>query len=153
LRGRSSTLDMRLTKRRLHPLAGAALGITFPLVVALVLEPARSPSQYRPGSILMLGCVLVAIAAGTFAATLAALTSTIILWWALTEPYHSFRLHRRVDLLGLVVFAVSSAGVVALAQLAAAQMDTAKDADQVRFRGALDAIVARQLDGTVLSPV
>jgi hypothetical protein len=55
-----------------------------------------------------------------------------------------------VDLLGLVVFAVSSAGVVALAQLAAAQMDTAKDADQVRFRGALDAMLDNVVIGSAV---
>jgi Stage II sporulation protein E (SpoIIE)/Domain of unknown function (DUF4118) len=143
-------LGLRLTKQRLHPVAGAALGIAVPILVALLLEPANNPSQYRPGSILLLGCVIVAIAAGSFAAVLAAATSIIVLWWALTEPYHSFRLHRRVDLLGLVVFAVSSVGVVALAHLAAARVDTAKDTDQLRFRSALDAMLDNVVIGSAV---
>jgi serine phosphatase RsbU (regulator of sigma subunit) len=143
-------LGSLFTKSRMHPVAGAALGLGVPLLVAVVLEPANNPSQYRPGSILLLGCVVVAIAAGSFAAVLAAVTSVVVLWWALTEPYHSFQLQRRVDVFGLIIFAVSAAGVVALARLAAARVDTAHDADQVRFRSALDAMLDNVVIGSAV---
>jgi hypothetical protein len=134
----------------MHPVAGSTLGIGVPLLVAVLLEPANNPSQYRPGTILLLGCVVVALVAGSFASVLAAITSVVVLWWALTEPYHSFGLQRRVDFLGLLVFAVSTAGVVALARLAAARFDSAKDADAVRFRGALDAMLDNVVIGSAV---
>ncbi len=99
---------------------------------------------------MLLGCVVVALVAGSFASALAALTSVVVLWWALTEPYHSFGLQRRVDFFGLLVFAVSAAGVVALAQLATARFDSAKDADAVQFRGALDAMLDNVIIGSAV---
>ncbi len=138
---------MRSNRQRIR---AAAIGLLIPLAIAVAYEPAGNPTTYRPGTVLILACVMIAIVGGFVASVVAAITSTAVLWWALTEPYHSIRLHHRADLFGIVVFAVSATGVVALARLAAARVETTKDAEELRFKNALDAMLDNVIIGSAI---
>ncbi len=105
-------VDRLRRARARRRVAAAGLGLALPLVVLAMLLPADEPSHYLPGGIFLLACVASAIVGGTPAAVIAAITSTIALWWGIIEPRYSFQIGNPADAtIGLVLFAVGATGV------------------------------------------
>lgn len=102
----------RRRERTRHWLAAVSVGLALPLVALALLLPADDPNRYLPGAIFLLCCVAAAFVAGTAGAVLAGVASSVAIWWGLTRPRYSFRVRAGADVLGLVLFALSAAGVV-----------------------------------------
>ncbi len=90
------------------------LGACVPVLIIAALWTLDDSERYRPGVLLLLGCVLAAIVAGVRAAVMAGLLSTFALWWAFTPVEKSWSIASRGDVLGLVLFVAAVAGVILL---------------------------------------
>ncbi len=98
--------------------------------ITALLLPLRNVDAYRPGSLLLLGCVIAAVFAGVRAAVLAAISSTIALWWAFTPEFKSWRITSRADALGLAVFVAAVTGVIFLIR----RVDEARKLEQLEHQ-------------------
>jgi serine phosphatase RsbU (regulator of sigma subunit) len=90
------------------------LGVGLPVVITALLSPVDDLATYRPGVLLLLGCVGAALLAGIRAAALSAVLSSVALWWAFTPPNRSWRVASFNDLFGIILFVVAASGVVLL---------------------------------------
>ena len=101
-----------------------------PAVITALLLPLRDAGPYRPGSLMLLGCVVAAVFAGMRAAVLAAVSSTIALWWAFTPEAKSWRIASRADAVGLAVFVAAVSGVILLVR----RVDEARKLEQLEHQ-------------------
>ncbi|MEP7202260.1 MAG: SpoIIE family protein phosphatase [Ilumatobacteraceae bacterium] len=93
----------------------SVLGIGLPVVITALLAPIDDIATYRPGVLLLLGCVAAALLGGLRAAAFAGALSSLAVWWAFTPPNRSWRVASNRDLFGIVLFVVAASGVVLLA--------------------------------------
>lgn len=94
--------------------AEVVLGLGLPAAATVVLDRASDPAQYRPGSVLLLAMVTVAVLAGFRAGLLAALSATVAVWYCFTPPGGSFAVASGDDAVSLLVFVGVAAGVLLL---------------------------------------
>ncbi len=100
-------------RRRLR-LRELLLGACLPGFIIAALWTLPDSAKYRPGVLLLAGCLLAAIVAGVRAAALAGVLSAIALWWLFTPVERSWTIASRGDALGLVLFVVAVGGVILL---------------------------------------
>ena len=91
------------------------LGVGLPGAITAVLAPIDDLATYRPGALLLMGCVAAALLGGTRAAALSGALSSLALWWAFTAPTRSWGVESGEHFVGIVVFVVAASGVVLLA--------------------------------------
>ncbi len=101
-------------QRRRLKLRELLLGACLPALIVSVLLTLDDSAKYRPGVLLLLGCVLAAVIAGVRAAVIAALLSTFALWWAFTPVEQSWTFASRGDVFGVALFVVAVGGVILL---------------------------------------
>ena len=85
-----------------------------PAIVTVILLQINDAVPYRPGTLLLLACLVAAIFGGVRAAILSAITGTVALWWAFTPPTKSWAIASGADLLGLAIFVSVAIGVILL---------------------------------------
>ena len=85
-----------------------------PAIITAILLPVNDATPYRPGTLLVLACLVAAIFGGVRAAALSATSGTVALWWAFTPPARSWAIAGGADLLGLGIFVAVSVGVILL---------------------------------------
>ena len=85
-----------------------------PAIVTAALWSVTDAAAYRPAALLLLGCVIAAVVAGTRSAVLCAVSSTVALWWAFTPRSHAWRIATLHDGLGLLIFIAAVVGVILL---------------------------------------
>ena len=100
-------------RRRLR-LRELLLGACLPVLIIAALWTLDDSAKYRPGVLLLLGCVVAAVVAGVRAAVLAGLLSTLALWWVFTPVEKSWDLASSGDVVGVVLFVAAVAGVILL---------------------------------------
>jgi PAS domain S-box-containing protein len=100
-------------RRRLKP-RELLLGACLPIFIISALWTLADFAKYRPGVLLLLGCVVAAIVAGVRAAAIAGVLSTVALWWLFTPVEKSWAVATRADAFGVVLFVVAVAGVLVL---------------------------------------
>jgi PAS domain S-box-containing protein len=99
--------------RRLRP-RELLLGACLPGFTTAALWTLDDAAKYRPGVLLLLGCVVAAVVAGARAAALAGVLSTVALWWAFTPVTRSWTIASQGDLFGVILFAVAVSGLILL---------------------------------------
>jgi PAS domain S-box-containing protein len=99
-------------QRRRLKLRELLLGVCLPLFTTSALWTLDNAAKYRPGVLLLLGCVVAAVVAGVRAAAVAAVLSTAALWWAFTPEAKSWSLATDGDALGLALFVAAVGGVI-----------------------------------------
>lgn len=100
-------------RRRLRP-RELLLGAGPPVLTLATLGPLDDAAKYRPGTLLLVGCVVAAVVAGMRAALIAGVLSTLALWWAFTPTEYSWSVASRADLVGLILFVAAVSGVILL---------------------------------------
>lgn len=85
-----------------------------PVIVTAALWSLTDSVAYRPAALLLLGCVVAAVVAGTRSAVLCAVSSAVALWWEFTPPEHSWRIASLHDGAGVLIFVAATVGVIAL---------------------------------------
>ncbi len=138
--GRPSLRWMAGLRRRVRP-AELALGAGLPVLTAALLLPLDDSEKYRPGALLLLACVVAAVVAGTRAAVMSGVLSSLALWWAFTPERSSWTIASRGDALGLLLFVAAVAGVILLEY----RLETTRELERIE----------RQLSETLLdqSPI
>lgn len=127
-------------RRRLRP-RELLLGVAVPVLTTVLLASIDDSAKYRPGVLLLLGCVVAAVVAGVRAAAFSAMVSVPALWWAFTPTEKSWTIASRGDLLGIVLFMAAVAGVILLDY----RLEELRESERLE----------RQLSGTLLdqSPI
>ena len=100
-------------RRRLR-LRELLLGALLPSCIIAALWTLDDSAKYRPGVLLLLGCVVAAVVAGVRAAVLAGVLSTLALWWAFTPVEKSWTIASRGDVVGIFLFLAAVGGVILL---------------------------------------
>lgn len=70
--------------------------------------------EFSPRALQIALLVLIALGLGTRAAIAAGVTGTVVMWWGLSEPQHSFRLNDWDQALGIALYALIATLVVVL---------------------------------------
>ncbi len=86
-------------------------------MTSAALELGPDPLDLRPGAVMLIAVLIASLIGGARAGTVAAVASTILVWWQFSEPRFSFRLETGGNVAGLVVYAVGALLVVWLTTL------------------------------------
>ncbi len=100
--------------RRFVRMRELILGAGPPMLIMVILRSVDDYAKYRPGSILLMGCVFAAVFGGLRAAILSSVASTAALWWAFTPNENSWIFATRADAVGIGIYLVANVGVILL---------------------------------------
>ncbi len=99
-------------QRRFLRLREVIIGAGPALLITAVLSSVDDYAKYRPGTLLLMGCVLAAVFGGLRAAILSGIASTVALWWAFTPVEDSWRFATPGDAIGIGIFLLANTGVI-----------------------------------------
>jgi PAS domain S-box-containing protein len=93
-----------------------AVGLMVPPAIAFVVRLAAEPRAYRPGAVLLTAVTVIAVLVGFRAALVATLTSSVVVWWAFTNPADSFGIASAGEGLSLAIFMLGAGMAVVLVE-------------------------------------
>lgn len=90
------------------------LGVGPPALILAILGSIDDYVKYRPGPLLIMGCVFAAVFGGLRSAILSGVVSSATLWWSFTPNENSWTFATNADAVGVGVFLVATVGVILL---------------------------------------
>lgn len=90
------------------------LGAGPPALILAILGSIDDYAKYRPGSLLLMGCVFAAVFGGLRSAILSGVASTAALWWFFTPNENSWTFATKADAVGIGIFLIAIVGVILL---------------------------------------